>query len=230
MGKLGLPEVKPARMAELVWFDITVGTPAAAKILRAELGKRQLLNALFHYLRRSLKRDPLRVIELPGWSRLEERLARRQFRAAMLLEDILIEDLKMPREEADPLIREVIAEVGAQFIASNVPMPAVDSWREAMPSERTDFLKATTQRFFNARVEKVVTTEEEFGFDITACQFVQLAHRLNRPQLAMHFCVADSRFFARPDAPVEFQRTQTIAEGAPCCDFRFKLHNKDEKD
>jgi hypothetical protein len=73
-------------------------------------------------------------------------------------------------------------------------------------------------------VEVREETEREFRFDVVRCKYAELYERLGMNELG--FCLSCSRdgAFARGFNPrIGMERTQTIMEGAPCCDFRFVL-------
>lgn len=202
--------------------------PTAIAVLRKRLGTRKLMLALFHYLRRGLGRDPLRHIPVSSWPRKQDRLTRRQFRSALLFEDVLTTDLVLPRAAVDDCLHQVIATVGARFIEANIPTPSPERWRTSTQRQRLSYLTGVIGRFFNARTDNINATEERFGFDVTGCRFVELARAVGRPELVRHFCAADSQFFTAESSPVEFRRTETLAEGAQRCDFRFVLRSEED--
>jgi hypothetical protein len=68
------------------------------------------------------------------------------------------------------------------------------------------------------------TTERVLRFDVTRCGYAEIYERLGMRDLG--FCLSCSRdeHFARGFNPrLALQRTQTIMQGAPTCDFRFVL-------
>lgn len=217
-----LPELGPLSKAALLRFDVTTGLPVAFGVLRKRLGWGRAVRAAALLLRRGGD-DPLAGIDSGDFSPRDEELTRHQLRSAVLLDDVLREDLALDAQERTAVVQEVVAQTGARFVARFVPPVGAERWKHASPRQRVAFLRQLTERFFNMRAERLETTETSLGFDVTACRFVELCHALGRPHLAPMFCAADSVRFAQPGSPVELRRSGTLATGASCCDFRFEL-------
>ena len=67
-------------------------------------------------------------------------------------------------------------------------------------------------------------TERSLRFDVTRCRYAELYERMGIRDLG--FCLSCSRDepFAKGFNPrLKLQRTQTIMQGAPLCDFHFVL-------
>lgn len=216
-----LPSLRRLRPGDLARFDLRHGLPVAWRVLRAELGAATAARALAAYARRSVS-DPLAGLPIRGWPLHDEKLVRRQFRAAVIFDDVAREDLGLPDDRAEALVRDLVAETGARFVQRNAPLQMADAWRSASEQERGRFAGQLLRRFFNMRAERVETGPERFDFDVTVCRFAQLARDSGRPHLGPMFCEADSRLFDRRDVPVQLRRTGTIARGDGVCDFRFR--------
>ena len=74
--------------------------------------------------------------------------------------------------------------------------------------------------------EMAVTEDNEraFQFDVSWCVWLELARAMGIPEACIPNCHADDLVF--PDyfgaLGIRYQRTQTLASGGSCCDFRFE--------
>lgn len=215
-----LPRLRPLTMRHVLWFEVRHALPVAASVLYGVLGPWRASRAVAAYIARSAGRDPLRDAPAGMLPRHKEPQALRQFRSALLLDDVLTAQLG--RAAAQPLVARVISETGARFVGTNVPIDTAGGWREANPSERERFATEATERFPNAVVERVSTGPDHMRFDVVHCRFAQLAVALGRPWLAPMFCAADALYFGRPGTP-ELRREETLAEGGERCTFEFSF-------
>lgn len=218
---MALPRLRPLREADLLWFELRHGVPVAWRVLRERLGARRALRAIAAYARRS-RTDPLADVPGAGWGERDERLSRRQFRAAVRFDDVAARDLGLADDERLWLVREIIAETGARFVRANAPLHVAEDWRAAPDAARRRFARELLGRFFNMEGEGLRAERDALSFDVTRCRFAELARAIGRPYLGPLFCEADSRLFDRADVPVALRRTGTIANGAAVCDFRFR--------
>lgn len=62
--------------------------------------------------------------------------------------------------------------------------------------------------------------EFDFGYNYTECAIHKLFKKHNKEQYLQYVCLGDYALFKSFN--IGFYRTQTIANGAPLCDFRFK--------
>jgi hypothetical protein len=68
--------------------------------------------------------------------------------------------------------------------------------------------------------------EEAFEFNVTRCRFAEMYARLGLADLGgLLSCARDAAMIDGFNPEIEFQRTQTIMEGAPHCDFRYRKRN-----
>jgi L-2-amino-thiazoline-4-carboxylic acid hydrolase len=68
----------------------------------------------------------------------------------------------------------------------------------------------------------VLPSENDVAFNVTVCPFAQFFQEQGVPELTRYAaCSLDLKM--AQDWGVEFKRRQTIAEGHPLCDFRFKI-------
>jgi hypothetical protein len=67
-------------------------------------------------------------------------------------------------------------------------------------------------------------TENKFAFNVARCRYVETYERLGVKDFG--YCLSCSRDWAFGEgfnSRLKLTRTQTIMEGAPYCDFRFKM-------
>ena len=223
---MSLVPLPPVRRHHLVAFDIRHGLPCALRVLRAALGCGGLVRTIGDLVWRS-RRDPLASLPL-RWPADQEWLVRRQLRPVVLLDDVLRLDRKLDKPRRLALLRRVVSETGARFVATNVPTKAADAWRRGSQQERNQFAASLVRRFFNVDATTPVADDRSLSFDVTRCRFAELTAELGRPYLGPMFCEADAVFFARPDVSLSLHRTSTIAEGAACCDFHFRYPETEE--
>lgn len=65
-----------------------------------------------------------------------------------------------------------------------------------------------------------------YGVDVVRCGIVKFLVRLGAPEIAPFVCRGDLYIQKYLPTGVMFKRTGVIAEGAPCCDFRYYLTPK----
>ena len=72
------------------------------------------------------------------------------------------------------------------------------------------------------RLEVREQSDDRLSFDVTRCRYAELYRALGIPELgAVLSCNRDAALIDGFNPAVTFVRTQTIMEGAPCCDFRY---------
>jgi hypothetical protein len=217
-----LPTVSRVTQSQLNRFDRQVGLPVAWKVLRSRLSFAASLRVFCWYALYSL-RDPLRDAPSDGWPEDLEPLVRHQLRAAVRLDDSVQKVAGLTEAARLEHVREVIAETGARFIGSSVPLPGAAAWQAASVGERERFAGETAKSFINAKTQNVSVTDEAISFEVCECRFVQLTRLMGRSHLASMFCEADSVHFSSPESLVHLRRNSTLAQGASACDFRFEF-------
>jgi hypothetical protein len=69
--------------------------------------------------------------------------------------------------------------------------------------------------------------EERLSFDVTRCRYAEMYRGLGIPELgAVLSCDRDAALIEGFNRDVRLVRTQTIMQGAPCCDFRYAANKK----
>lgn len=68
------------------------------------------------------------------------------------------------------------------------------------------------------------TPRDRLAFDVHRCRYAELYDRLGLRDMGIHLsCCRDAAFARGFNPAIQMERTQTIMEGAPSCDFRFAL-------
>jgi hypothetical protein len=74
------------------------------------------------------------------------------------------------------------------------------------------------------QMEILELSEERYAFNVTRCRYAELYRSLGVPELgALLSCNRDAALIEGFNPEITLVRTQTIMEGAPFCDFRYKL-------
>jgi predicted ArsR family transcriptional regulator len=68
------------------------------------------------------------------------------------------------------------------------------------------------------------TPRDRLAFDVHRCRYAELYDRLGMRDMGIHLsCCRDAAFVRGFNPAIQMERTRTIMEGAPSCDFRFTL-------
>ncbi len=74
------------------------------------------------------------------------------------------------------------------------------------------------------QIEMLEQTDERLAFNVTRCRYAEMYRALGIPELgAVLSCNRDFSLIEGFNPRVKLTRTQTIMEGAACCDFRYEL-------
>jgi len=74
------------------------------------------------------------------------------------------------------------------------------------------------------RLEVIEQTDERFSFNVVRCRYAEMYRALGVPELgAILSCNRDAALIEGFNPGVTFERTQTLMQGASCCDFRYQL-------
>lgn len=72
-------------------------------------------------------------------------------------------------------------------------------------------------------------TEDRLAFNVTSCRYAQLYKDWGLTELGFVLqCSRDHPMLEGFAGDIELERTQTIMQGAPCCDFRYRRRSKGE--
>ena len=74
------------------------------------------------------------------------------------------------------------------------------------------------------QIEVLEQNESRFAFNVTRCRYAEMYRLLGIPELgALLSCNRDWALIQGFNPDVHLERTQTIMEGAPFCDFRYTM-------
>ncbi|PWH17779.1 MAG: hypothetical protein DDG59_07650 [Anaerolineae bacterium] len=74
------------------------------------------------------------------------------------------------------------------------------------------------------QIDILVQNEEEFSFNVQRCRYAEMYRALGMEQLGRVLsCSRDQALIEGFNPEIELTRTQTILEGAPFCDFRYRI-------
>jgi len=129
-----------------------------------------------------------------------------------------------------PIVKALEKEIGnerAHAIVGRAIAESYVGWREkrgfvenAHP-RRDD--AADGSPAFPVDEEIVEDTDEAYGHNIVGCAFAQYFRSIGEPEIgALMTCGVDFAAEERMRPGWEFARTQTLMEGAPHCDFRWR--------
>lgn len=133
-----------------------------------------------------------------------------------------------------PLYRAFAAEVGAERARAIVSDVIVGIARaqgallagEAACDDLTGF--ASTLEHWTAggalEMDVLASSSDQLHFNVTRCKYAELYRSLGIPELgAVLSCNRDAALIEGFNPAVQLTRTQTLMEGASCCDFRYQL-------
>ncbi|MBK8797034.1 MAG: L-2-amino-thiazoline-4-carboxylic acid hydrolase [Anaerolineales bacterium] len=144
-------------------------------------------------------------------------LTRREVEARILAPLVAALGDAFGREEVIAVVRDAIIRI-AQEQGSQLAKSMGDDSLAAF----ADSLRFWTQD--NAlEIEVLAQDEDHFNFDVTRCRYAELYQALGIPELgAVLSCNRDWALIQGFNPAVELTRTQTIMQGAPYCDFRYR--------
>ena len=72
------------------------------------------------------------------------------------------------------------------------------------------------------QIEVAEQSDERFAFNVTRCRYAEMYRALGIPELgAVLSCNRDAALIEGFNPAITLTRTQTLMQGAPCCDFRY---------
>lgn len=72
-------------------------------------------------------------------------------------------------------------------------------------------------------------TDEEFHYTVHRCRYAEMYREMGLGEIGhLLSCNRDYMFPKGYDANIELERTQTLMEGASCCDFKYRYGKKQE--
>jgi hypothetical protein len=119
-------------------------------------------------------------------------------------------EAELGQERAHALVGGAIAESWAAFLASRRP-------------ERNQHPETQGDLEFPVESEVVERSDDSYGRNFTACAFADHFRKIGEPEIgALLTCGVDFAAEAKLRPDWSFERSQTLMQGAPFCDFRWK--------
>ena len=74
------------------------------------------------------------------------------------------------------------------------------------------------------KIEVREKTDTAYVFDVVRCRYAEMYKEMGLGEIGhLLSCQRDGTFCEGYDPKLKFARTQTIMQGAPCCDFRYDV-------
>jgi hypothetical protein len=145
-------------------------------------------------------------------------LTRREVEARLLAPLVAALSRECGEERVMRVVREVIASVArgqgtdlAQVMGGN----SLAKFRESL----VHWTKGQA-----LEVEVLEEGETIFAFNVTRCRYAEMYRELGIPQLGpILSCMRDFALIEGFNPSIRLTRTQTLMEGAPYCDFRYRV-------
>ncbi len=157
--------------------------------------------------------DPLNAIGVLKRREIEARIV------APLLEAL---GQEFGRERVLEIAREVIINVAREQGGQLAEAMGASSLRHFAEST------AAWKKDDALQIEVLELNEERYSFNVTRCRYAEMYQALGIPELgALLSCNRDFSLIEGFSPAVTLTRTQTIMQGASCCDFRYRLRPAD---
>jgi hypothetical protein len=148
----------------------------------------------------------------------------------------MLDKVKIQAQVLVPVMRALRAELGRDK-ADALVKGALRDWSKGIFAEIGKDIEGSPYRKFatmNTALADVTMQEVNFDmhrrdkqaleFDITSCRFAEFFRALGEPELgALLICHVDADIADAGGDEVNFSRTQTLMQGASCCNFRYKF-------
>jgi L-2-amino-thiazoline-4-carboxylic acid hydrolase len=148
----------------------------------------------------------------------------------------MLDKVKIQAQVLVPVMRALRAELGRDK-ADALVKGALRDWSKGLFAEIGKDIEGSPYRKFatmNTALADVTVQEVSFDmhrrdkqaleFDITSCRFAEFFRALGEPELgALLICHVDADIADAGGDEVSFSRTQTLMQGASCCNFRYKF-------
>ena len=140
----------------------------------------------------------------------------------------ILEATKIQARIVIPIVKQLEKEIGKQRAHEIVRTAIADSyvqWRDKRGFESDGHPAGERDNSPEFPIEKhvVENSSDSYGHNITGCAFAAYFRSIGEPEIgALMTCGVDFAAEAHMRPSWEFSRTQTLMEGAPHCDFRWK--------
>ena len=146
-------------------------------------------------------------------------LARRKIEAEIIkpIYDILVRELGKTRAQAviGEAIEQAAVAAGAEFAR-----------KEPRGADLRSFvaLQYLWEKDNALDVRVIDNDDEHYNYDVTRCRYAEMYHEMGLGEIGhLLSCARDEKFIVGYAPQVELTRTTTVMQGAPCCDFRYRV-------
>ena len=144
-------------------------------------------------------------------------LTRREIEARILAPVVDALGQAFGRDRVVAVVREAIANIAREqgrAMAASRGDASLGSFAQTLgPWTKDDAL----------RLRVIDESPGRFAFDVTRCRYAEMYRALGIPELGeVLSCQRDAALIEGFNPGVALTRTQTIMQGAPCCDFRYQ--------
>lgn len=144
-------------------------------------------------------------------------LTRREVEARLLKPLMAALAERFGADAVHEVVREVVKQEARQV---------GQSMRHASPGSDLESFAAQWEPWFRGgalEIEELERNSERWNFNVTRCRYAELYRALGMEQLgATMSCNRDAALVEGFAEDVVLERSQTIMEGASCCDFRYR--------
>ena len=149
----------------------------------------------------------------------------------------LLDEVKLQAEVILPVLRALRTELGKEK-ADRIVGDSLRKWardlyhrigeaKSGTPRQKWDAVWAEDMRpRIGDAVDRDMLRDDPQAreYNITRCQYAEFFRKLGEPELGGILLCDSDIYLAEVGGPnVEFKRTQTIMQGAPYCDFRYRF-------
>jgi hypothetical protein len=152
----------------------------------------------------------------------------------------VIEQAKIQAQVLVPLVKALQAELGEEKANRLVRNALGDIYRrfgeELWRSRKEENIGKVMASAFTAYAKDdaldyqvIEQSQDAFAFDVTGCRYADFYKELGEPELGFLLVCASDFPLAEGFGPdIKLTRTQTIMQGAPHCDFRYRRVKAEE--
>jgi hypothetical protein len=144
-------------------------------------------------------------------------LARREVEARIIAPMIEALGARFDRDEVLEVVRATVVSIARQ--------QGRELQRQMGGNSLIHFAESLTSWAQNGALELDILeqTENTFSFNVTRCRYAEMYRQLGIPELGDPLsCSRDFALVEGFNPEIRLDRTQTIMQGAPCCDFRYR--------
>jgi predicted hydrocarbon binding protein len=150
-------------------------------------------------------------------------LRRREIEARILAPVISALGEEFGRERVIEIVKRVIVKIAHQQ-GQALARQAGGNTLDHFVRSKTNWVKGGA-----LEAEDLALTETTYEFNVTRCRYAEMYRALGIPELgAVLSCGRDFALGEGFNPELKLARTQTLMEGAPHCDFRYRLEKAPE--